>query len=303
MGLSVTILGSNSALPTSDRNPTAQVLNASERFFLFDCGEGTQMQLRRNRVRFGRINHIFVSHLHGDHVFGLPGLISSFGLLGRTKDLHIYAHSDLEMILKPLMAYFSRDLPYNVVFHHVRYDETQIVFEDDLIEISTFPLVHRISTVGYLIKEKLKERKINKQMCHFHQVPLRWLPRLKKGEDFLGEDGVMVENSMLTFPPPLPKSYAFCSDTKYSESVIPYIRGVDVLYHESTFLSNEEQLAAKTFHSTARQAAQIAKKAEVGKLLIGHFSSRYKDLSLFIAEARSVFQNSAIAEEGKVFDI
>ncbi|MGQ1891538.1 ribonuclease Z [Thermophagus sp. OGC60D27] len=303
MGLSVTILGSNSALPTSERNPTAQVLNASGRFFLIDCGEGTQLQLRRNRVHFGRIHHIFISHLHGDHVFGLPGLISSLGLLGRTADLHIYALADLEILLKPWLEYFCRNLPFQVVFHGVNPGLQQVIYEDDLLEVNTIPLEHRIPAMGFLFREKIKERKIDKVKCDFYRIPLKWLPKLKRGEDYLGEDGVLIPNNMLTLPPTPSKSYAFCTDTRFSENVITAVQNVDVLYHESTFLSDNEELAGKTFHSTARQAAEVAHRARVGKLLLGHFSSRYKNLDPFVEEARQVFENAWIAEEGCTFEI
>jgi ribonuclease Z len=303
MGISVTILGSNSALPTSERNPTAQVLNASGRFFLIDCGEGTQMQLRRNRVHFGKIDHVFISHLHGDHVFGLPGLISSFGLLGRTNDLHIHGVADLEMVLRPVIDYFSRELPFKVVFHHINPLEKELIYEDAALEVTTFPVEHRIPTVGFLFREKPKERKINKQMCDFYEVPLRVLPKLKKGEDFIPDSGGHVPNTKLTLPAPPSVSYAFCTDTRPLPSVVEVVKGVDMLYHEATFISDQEGLAYKTFHSTARQAAKVALQAGVKKLLIGHFSSRYKDLSPLLSEAREVFPDTEIATEGVTFEI
>jgi ribonuclease Z len=302
MGLSVTILGSNSALPTSERNPTAQVLDASGRFFLIDCGEGTQVQLRRNKVHFGKIDHVFISHLHGDHVFGLPGLISSFGLLGRTKDLHIYGIADLEAVLLPVINYFSRELPFKVVFHHIDPYEPSIIFEDSVVEVSVFPVEHRIPTVGFLFREQPKDRKINKEICDFYGVPLRVLPKLKKGEDFIRDEGEIIANEKLTFPAPPPLSYAFCTDTRPNGSIIEAVKGVDLLYHEATFMGAQEELACKTFHSTARQAAQVALDAGVKQLLVGHFSSRYRDLSPLLAEAREVFPNTRIAKEGTVFD-
>ncbi|WP_010665025.1 ribonuclease Z [Marinilabilia salmonicolor] len=303
MGISVTILGSNSALPTSERNPTAQVLNASGRFFLIDCGEGTQMQLRRNRVHFGKIDHVFISHLHGDHVFGLPGLISSFGLLGRTKDLHIHGVVDLETVLRPVIDYFSKELPFNIVFHRINPLEKELIYEDAVLGVSTFPVEHRIPTVGFLFREKPKERKINKPVCDFYNVPLRVLPKLKQGADFMRDNGEQILNEKLTFPAPPSLSYAFCTDTLPLQSVAEVVKGVDMLYHEATFMSDQEGLAKKTFHSTARQAAEIALEAGVKKLLIGHFSSRYRDLSPLLAEAREVFPDTEIAGEGVTFDI
>lgn len=303
MGISVTILGSNSALPTSERNPTAQVLEASGRFFLIDCGEGTQIQLRRNRVHFGRINHIFISHLHGDHVFGLPGLISSLGLLGRTKDLHIYAISDLEKLLTPLIEYFNRDLPFKVLYHYFQTRQKEIVYQDNLLEVSTIPLEHRVPTVGFLFKEKPKARKINKEICDFYNVPLKWLSRIKGGEDFETEDGTFIENSKLTLDPPPSVSYAFCTDTRVFDGLAEAVKNVDMLYHEATFLNEQTDLAVRTFHSTAEQAARVASQAKAGKLLLGHFSSRYKDLSPFLAEAKSVFENTFLALERTTFKV
>ncbi|MFW6043045.1 MAG: ribonuclease Z [Marinilabiliaceae bacterium] len=303
MGLSVSILGSNSALPTSERNPTAQVLQAPGRFFLIDCGEGTQMQLRRNKVHFGKINHVFISHLHGDHVFGLPGVISSFGLLGRSHDLFVHAHPDLEGLMRPVIEYFSKDLPFRVVFQPFSPGSSEIIYEDDLLEVSSFPLEHRIPTVGFIFREKRKERKINKEMCDFYGVPVKWMPRLKQWEDYVDDNGKVIPNEKLTLPPPSSKSYAFCSDTRFSESVISAVQNVDMIYHEATFLKDQEELAGKTFHSTARQAGEVARRANAKKLLLGHFSSRYKDLEPFQDEAREVFPNSFIAEEGKKFEV
>ena len=261
------------------------------------------MQLRRNRVHFGKIDHVFISHLHGDHVFGLPGLISSFGLLGRTNDLHIHGVADLEMVLRPVIDFFSRELPFKVVFHHINPLEKELIYEDAALEVTTFPVEHRIPTVGFLFREKPKERKINKQMCDFYEVPLRVLPKLKKGEDFIPDSGGHVPNTKLTLPAPPSVSYAFCTDTRPLPSVVEVVKGVDMLYHEATFMSDQEGLAYKTFHSTARQAAKVALQAGVKKLLIGHFSSRYKDLSPLLSEAREVFPDTEIATEGVTFEI
>ncbi len=301
MQFSVTVLGSNSALPTSERYPTAQVLNVSERFFLIDCGEGTQMQLRKNHIRFTRINHIFISHLHGDHCFGLMGLISTFGLLGRTADLHIYGHGDFEKVFQPQLDYFCRDMAYKVVFHVVNTGVSELVYEDNKVVVTSIPLKHRIPTCGYLFKEKQSDNHIIKEQIDYYQIPVKSIAGIKKGDDFTTTSGEVIPNSILTTPGPAPRSYAFCSDTKYSESIVPLIKDVDLLYHETTFLTVDEKLAAKTFHSTARQAANIAKLANVKQLIIGHFSTRYKDLILFEKEAASVFANTAIAKEGCEF--
>jgi len=303
MQFSVTVLGSNSALPTSERYPTAQVLNVSERFFLIDCGEGTQMQLRKNHIRFTRINHIFISHLHGDHCFGLIGFMSTLGLLGRTADLHIYGHEDLEKVYRPQLDYFCRDITYKVIFHSVDTSVSKIVYEDNKVEVISIPLKHRIPTCGYLFKEKEADRHIIKEMVDYYQIPVKCIAGIKKGNDYTTAKGEFIPNHILTRPGAIPRSYAFCSDTKYTESIVPLIKDVDLLYHEATFLSDEEKLASKTFHSTAKQAGQIAKLANAKKLIIGHFSSRYKDLNILVNEASLVFSNTSIAKEGCEFVI
>ena len=300
---SVTILGSSSALPTSERYPTAQVLNASERFFLIDCGEGTQRQLRANKIKFTKIDHIFISHLHGDHCFGLIGLISTLGLLDRNKTLFIHAHPDLEKLLRPQLNYFCADLPFEVKVEAFNPKESKVIYEDKNIEVETIPLRHRIPTVGFLFRQKPDERKLRKEFVFTHQPSIKEMVAIKKGEDYKNKDGVLMRNSEITLDPPHTHSYAFCTDTRYSEKIIEQIEGIDVLYHEATFAKDKEVLAKKTYHSTAEQAALIAKKAKAGKLLIGHFSSRYRDLNVLLEEAKAVFENTFIANEGNVFDI
>lgn len=301
MAFSVTILGSNSALPTSERYPTAQLLNVSERFFLIDCGEGTQIQLRKYKIKFSKINHIFISHLHGDHCFGLIGLISTFGLLGRKNDLVIFSHPHLETILQPQIDYFCSDLSFKVIFHAINSLANEVIYEDKNLIVSTIPLKHRVPTCGFLFKEKRGLNHIRRDMVDFYNIPVRLLPGIKNGDDFISPDGEIIANSRLTTPSAEPRSYAFCSDTAYLESIIPIIKGVDLLYHETTFLAADQKLARKTTHSTATDAALIAQKAGAGKLIIGHFSSRYYDLSLFKAEASEIFQLVEIATEGSVF--
>lgn len=303
MRFSVTILGCNSALPTSERNPTAQVLNVSERFFLIDCGEGTQMQLRKNRIRFTRISHIFISHLHGDHCFGLPGFISTLGLLGRTADLHVYGPSDIEKVFGPTLDYFCRDMKYKVRFHPVDTDKSMLVYEDKRVEVYNIPLTHRIPTCGWLFREKEADRHIIRESLEFYNIPVKWIPLIKKGQDYVSEEGIVIPNSIITKPSVKPRSYAFCSDTKYSEAIIPVIRDVDLLYHEATFLSDNEALAGITYHSTARQAAMIAQKAGVKKLILGHYSTRYSSIELFRKEAAEVFPESYLADDGITFEI
>ncbi|GAO27592.1 ribonuclease Z [Geofilum rubicundum JCM 15548] len=261
------------------------------------------MQLRKNRIRFTRINHIFISHLHGDHCFGLMGLVSTLGLLGRTADLHIYGHEDLERIFQPQLNYFCRDMPYRIVFHAVNTSVSELVYEDHKVKVHSIPLKHRVPTCGYLFTEQPSDNHLIKEQMDFYQIPIKDIAGIKKGGDFITDDGVVVPNHLLTTPGPAPRSYAFCSDTKYTESIVPIIQDVDLLYHEATFLAGDEKLAAKTFHSSARQAAEIAKLANAKQLIIGHFSTRYKDLSLFEDEAVSVFANTAIAKEGCEFSV
>ncbi len=303
MTFSVTILGSNSALPTTKRYPTAQVLNVSERFFLIDCGEGTQLQLRSNKIRFSKINNIFISHLHGDHVFGLIGLISTFGLLGRTKELHIYAHHDLEKILRPQIDYFCNDLKFTTVFHHLNTKEPEQIYADKVVTVTSFPLKHRVPTCGFFFREKQKAPNIRKEAISKYNLGIADIVKIKNGEPHFDENEIQIAPSELTIPPPSPRSYAFCSDTGYNPAMVPVIKNVDLLYHEATFADEHKDLAKKTTHSTARQAASIAKEANAKKLILGHFSSRYDDLSGLLEEAREVFPNSYLVNDGDVWDI
>ncbi|MDR2928774.1 MAG: ribonuclease Z [Cytophagaceae bacterium] len=303
MSFSVTILGCNSALPTSARHPAAQVVNVSERYFLIDCGEGTQMQLRKNRIQFSKINHIFISHLHGDHCFGLIGLISTYNLLGRKSDLHLYAHSELEKVLTPQIEYFCTNLDYKIIYHPTNNVSNSVIYEDKHLTVTAIPLLHRIPTCGFLFREKEKPRHLRKEMIDFYNIPIRELQNIKAGADFISDSGEIVANYRLTTPATHSRSYAYCSDTEYSEAIIPAIKEVDLLYHEATFLSDLVDIAKKTGHSTAEDAACIAFKASVKKLIIGHFSSRYKDLSQFTDEAKKIFPQTELAREGKIFDI
>lgn len=303
MTFSVTILGSNSALPTSERHPTAQILNVSERFFLIDCGEGTQMQLRKYRVKFSKIHHIFISHLHGDHVFGLIGLISSLGLLGRKKDLHIYSHPDLEKLLTPHLKYFCKDLPYQIVFNPIDAKKQEVIYEDKKVIVSTIPLKHRIATSGFLFVEKQDLPNIRKECIQRFDLSIAEIVKIKNGSDLKLESGKIVFNEELIIPAALPRSYAYCSDTKYSPNLASMVKGVSVLYHESTFLNSDKEIAKKTTHSTAVEAAKVAKEAGVKKLVLGHFSSRYKQLESFIEEAKTVFEDTILGIEGTVLDI
>jgi ribonuclease Z len=300
----LTILGSNSALPTSKRFPTAQVLNVLERFFLIDCGEGTQIQLKKFRVPMSRINHVFISHLHGDHFFGLIGLISTFSLQGRTSDLHIYAHSKLEKIIRFQLEILESRLSYKLIFHNIFGKEVQTLFDDEALTVQSFPLKHgAMPCAGFLFKEKERPRHLRKDMLDFYKIPIRARHGIKLGDDYLSEDGELIPNYKLTLAASSPRSYAFCTDTAYFPRVVPNIKQVDLLYHEATFIKDEEKRAKSTYHSTAEQAAKIAREAEVGKLIIGHFSARFHDLSAHLYEAKQVFSNTALAEDGCVFEI
>lgn len=297
MSSELTILGYNSAIPTAKASPTAQFLQMSERYFLIDCGEGTQVQLRKAKVKFSRIDHIFISHLHGDHCFGLPGLISSFQLLGREKPLHLYGPKGIRLLIETVLNITETNKAFELVFHELEGYQSELIFEDNRVEVYTIPLDHRIYCNGYLFREKPKDRNLNMaeiqkypeiEVCDYHKI--------KQGKDFVLEDGYVLKNEWLTHDPPAPKSYAFCSDTRYSEKIIPIIKGVDLLYHEATFLEELKEMAQYTGHSTALEAATIAQKAEVRKLILGHFSNRYSDYEVFEEEARKVFANSHLPE-------
>ncbi len=299
MIFSVTVLGSSSALPTATRFPTAHLLNAYERFFLIDCGEGTQIQLRKFHLKFSKINNIFISHLHGDHYFGLFGLISSFSLLGRKNDLNIYAHADLENIIKNQFQY---ELNFTINFHKLP-NKNEIIYEDKNITVETFPLKHRIPTNGFLFKEKKRELNLKKNVVKEFNLSIKDILGIKQGHDFVWEDGKVIKNNKLTEKPYKIRSYAFCSDTAYYPKITDTIKNVDILYHETTFSDDLKNIAKETFHSTSKQAAEIAKQANVKKLLIGHFSSRYKKLYIFEKESKSIFENTELVKEGNNYII
>ncbi|NNG10804.1 MAG: ribonuclease Z [Arenibacter sp.] len=300
--MKLTVLGCYAATPRSLNNPTAQVLEMKNHLFLIDCGEGTQVQLRKSKIKFSRINHIFISHLHGDHFFGLPGLISTFRLLGRQTELHIYGPKGIKEAITLLLKLGDSWTNYPLLFHELNANEPQMIFEDEKVTVNTIPLDHRIYTNGFLFKERLGERKLNIAAVESYNIDRCYYQNIKNGRDITLESGKVVSNSELTFDPPAPKSYAFCSDTAFSEAIIPWVKGVDVLYHEATFLESEKKLAPKTKHATAKEAATIAKEANVGKLILGHFSTRYKSLELFKEEAQTIFDNVDLADDGKEFD-
>ena len=301
MSFELTILGSNSALPTSNRYPTAQVLEVPGRCFLIDCGEGTQIQIRRNKISFAKIRHIFISHLHGDHFYGLIGLISTMNLMGIKHDLHIYAHSDLKDLIQPQLDYIRGELTVKPVFHPLNFKKPQRIFDDKKLEVISFPVKHSMPTCGFLFREKPKPANIKKEMIKAYNIPIAKIRDIKAGADFTTEDGRIISNEKLVTPPPTPKSYAFCTDTAFHPPVAEFIKGVDLLYHESTFLDKMRDLAHKTTHSTAKEAAEMAKLCKAKKLLIGHYSARFKKIEAFVEEAKEVFKNVEGAKEGETY--
>ncbi|WP_299228714.1 ribonuclease Z [uncultured Psychroserpens sp.] len=300
--MKLTILGCYSATPRTNTNPTSQVLEIKNHTFLIDCGEGTQVELRRNKIKFSRIKHIFISHLHGDHCFGLVGLVSTFRLLTREADLHVYAPKGLKEVITLQMKLSDSWTNYRLIFHELTSTTSELIYEDDKVEVYTIPLEHRIYTNGFLFKEKLGERKLDMNAVLNADIEVSYYRKLKQGFDVENRQGAVVENKTVTRDPNKPKSYAFCSDTAYSESILPIIKDVDVLYHESTFLEQNKELAESTKHSTAKQAAKIAKMSNSGTLILGHYSTRYDDLSIFKKEAEPIFKNTKLAVDGKVFN-
>jgi ribonuclease Z len=300
--MKLTILGCYAATPRSLTNPTSQVLEIKNRLFLIDCGEGTQVQLRKNKLKFSKINHVFISHLHGDHFFGLIGLISTFALLGRTTDLHIYGPKGIKEIIDLQLKLSNSWTNYKLFFHELESKESEIVYEDEKVIVRTIPLKHRIYTNGFLFQEKIGDRILDFNAVQNFEIDKCYFQNIKKGKDITLEDGRIIENKKLSFDPIAAMSYAFCSDTKYSDAIIPIIENVDVLYHESTFLDSEEALATKTMHSTAKEAARIALKANVKQLILGHYSTRYATIDLFKEEAETIFAEVLLADDGKSFE-
>jgi ribonuclease Z len=301
--MKLTILGSSSALPTSERYPSAHVLNAHERLFLIDCGEGTQMQLRKNRIRFGKINHIFISHLHGDHVFGIYGLLSSFSLMGRKSPVHLYAPENYQHILRSHLADFDINLSFEIDFISLKGNDPFLILDDKYLTVTAFPLQHRVPAFGFLFREKLMDRNIIKEKIDEYHIPTVRIPAIKKGQDFITPDGSVIPNAELTVSPPEPLSYAYCSDTCYFKRLASFIRGVTLLYHEATFDRSLQKLAEMTGHSTTLDAAKTALKANAKRLIIGHFSSRYKSVSFLVEEAREIFPDTIAAIDGKSYEV
>jgi ribonuclease Z len=303
MSLSLTILGCHSATPRVNAFPTSQYLEINNQHFLIDCGEGTQRQMRKYKVGFSKIDHIFISHLHGDHFYGLVGLLATYGILSREKELHVYGPKGIKKVTLLQLKISQSHAKYPIIFHELSSKESEVIFEDDKVSVQTIPLNHRVYTNGYLFTEKEKPRKLNMlNISGYPEIEKVDYLNIKAGKDVVLSTGEIVTNKELTITPTKPLSFAFCSDTCYKPDIIPIIKNVDLLYHEATFLSDREDLAKKTKHSTSQQAAQIAKDANVDQLILGHYSGRYKDISLFQNEAKEIFENTELAEPGKVFN-
>jgi ribonuclease Z len=303
MTFSVSILGSGAAIPLTHRNPSTQLLNIHDQLFLLDCAEGTQLQLRRYHVRFQRINHIFITHLHGDHYYGLIGLITTMHLLGRKEELNLYAYPMLARVIEIQLEASKTELNFPLNFHPVNPEVSAVILDNEIITVRTIPLNHSIPTCGYLFREKILKRNIRKEFLIGKRLTNEEFSRIKEGHDYADEAGRVYKNAEITIPPRLPRSYAYCTDTAYHEPVIPHIRGVSLLYHESSFMDDRAGDAAKKFHSTASQAALIARKAGARKLLLGHYSARYNDLDDLLAEARKVFPGAILGYDGLVIDL
>lgn len=300
--MKLTILGCYSATPRTITNPTSQIIEINNQMFLIDCGEGTQVQLRKHKIKFSKINHIFISHLHGDHFYGLVGLISTFMLLNRQNDLHVYGPKGIKEVILLQLRLSNSFTGYGLYFHELTSKESQVVYEDDKVKVSTIPLQHRVYTNGFLFQEKPGDRKLNLGAVFNYEIDKCYYQKIKNGSDITLDDGRIIPNEKLTFDPTPTQSYAFCSDTKYNEDIIPLIENVDVLYHESTFLEQDKDKTTHTMHATAIEAATIAKKANVGTLVLGHYSTRYGNIKLFKEEAQTVFENVLLGDDGKVFE-
>lgn len=299
----VHILGCGSALPTLQHNASSQIVELREKLFMIDCGEGTQIQLRRSRIHFSKIIAVFISHLHGDHCFGLPGMISTFGMTGRTAPLHIYAPAAFEPILDQTLSFFCQGLEFKVVFHAVDTTQNKVVYEDRSLTVETIPLQHRIDCCGYLFREKPILPHIRRDMIDFYKIPISQINNIKAGADWVTAEGEVIANSRLTTPAEPARSYAYCSDTRYIKTLHELVKGVSTLYHESTYSAEDAERARLYWHSTSQDAAKVARDASVGKLLLGHFSARYNNESQLLDEAKEIFPNSYLTCEGATFDI
>lgn len=299
----VHILGCGSALPTLRHYASSQVVEVRDKLFMIDCGEGTQIQLRRSRIRFTKISAVFISHLHGDHCFGLIGMISTFGMLGRTATLRVYGPKELGPMLDSMIALFCQGLDFKVEFHPVDTTKQAVVYEDRSLTVETIPLQHRLPCCGYLFREKSTLPHIRRDMIDCYEIPVSQIMNIKNGADWTTPDGDVIANERLTIPADPPRSYAYCSDTRYMPRLHSAVEGVSTLYHESTYLGRDEERAKLYYHSTAAQAATVARDAHVGKLILGHYSARYDDENELLDEARAIFPESYLSDEGKVFDV
>jgi len=303
MKFEVTVLGTNAAIPAYERNLSAQIVNVHDRIYLVDCGEGTQFQFNKYEIRRSKIHQIFISHLHGDHIYGLPGIITSYSLLGRDKPLEIFAPPGLEDWINLTLKYSHAHLSFELKFHVLDCQNTALIFENESMEVFTIPLKHRVPTCGFLFKEKQQSRKIIPEQIEKYQIPFRDIKKIKDGTDFITSSGEIISGNLLTVAAPIPRAYAYCSDTAYTETILPIIQGVDLIYHEATYLSYHEDQAQFSLHSTASEAAIIAKLANAKQLLIGHFSSRYRDIQALQEEAAMIFPNTLLAKEGMVISV
>ncbi len=302
--MKLTILGCYAATPRSITNPTSQVLEIANQMFLIDAGEGTQVQLRRRKIKFQRINHIFISHLHGDHFYGLIGLISTFTLLNRQSDLHVYGPKGIKEVILLQLRLANSFTGYKLFFHELTSKDSQVIYQDHKVRVTTIPLDHRVYTNGFLFEELSDQRKLRLGAIMDYGIDKCYYQKIKDGSDITLDSGQVISNKELTYDPEKGQSYAFCSDTKYSEAILPIIQGVDVLYHESTFLDSESHYTEHTKHSTAKQAAKIAELAKAKTLILGHYSTRYSDITLFKQEAQSVFQGQILnADDGTIFNL
>ncbi|MFT4753928.1 MAG: ribonuclease Z [Salibacteraceae bacterium] len=302
MGFKLTVLGANSAIPIGNRLPTSQILEFNQHRYMVDCGEGAQIQVRKNKIKIQALKAIFISHLHGDHYFGIFGLLGTMNLLGRTIPLKIFAMYGLKEMVEMQMYAAHSSYSFPIEFIELTHGTSELIYEDDTLEVSTIPLSHRIPTNGFLFREKLGKRRIKKFLVEELKIPIIEINKIKEGANYTDDTGKTYSNKQLTTNPNKAWSYAFCSDTKYSEKIVPLIKNVDVLYHEATFLDSEKKRAKQTMHSTTKQAGKIAKLADVGELIIGHYSARYKELDMHLEETKSEFENAHLAIEGKQFD-
>ena len=297
------ILGCGSALPTLRHNPSSQIVEIRDKQFMIDCGEGTQLQLRRSKIRFTKLGHVFISHLHGDHCFGLIGMISTFGMLGRTAPLHIFAHSALRNILQQQIDFFCQGLEYEVVIHDIDPSVNKVIYEDRSLTVETIPLEHRIPCCGFLFREKQPLPHIRRDMIDMYGIPLSQINNIKNGLGWTTPEGEFIPSERLTTPADPARSYAYCSDTTFKPDIADIIKGVDMVFHESTYSSEDTTRARKHFHSTASEAATVAKRAQAGHLILGHYSARYDNEAKMLEEARAIFPNTDLAAEGMVFDV